>query len=168
MMEIVTQLIRNLGNYIFVPAVLMVFMLFLKRPLGEVIKSGIRIGIGFIGLTMVVNFMLEKMSPAIHGLAERTGSSLSAIDVGGAATAVMGFGSNLGAIVIPLCVSVNIIMLILRLTDCVNVDVFNLHQNASMGGNCSCIFRQLALWDFNCSFVPCLGFNWCRFRCKAK
>lgn len=133
MMEIVTQLIRNLGNYIFVPAVLMVFMLFLKRPLGEVIKSGIRIGIGFIGLTMVVNFMLEKMSPAIHGLAERTGSSLSAIDVGGAATAVMGFGSNLGAIVIPLCVSVNIIMLILRLTDCVNVDVFNLHQNASMG-----------------------------------
>lgn len=74
-----------------------------------------------------------KMQPAVTGLAEATGSSLSAIDVGGAATAVMGFGSSMGAIIIPLCVAVNIAMLVARLTDCVNVDVFNLHQNASMG-----------------------------------
>lgn len=73
------------------------------------------------------------MEPAITGLAEKTGSSLSAIDVGGAATAVMGFGSNMGAIIIPLCVGINILLLVLKLTDCVNVDVFNLHQNASMG-----------------------------------
>lgn len=73
------------------------------------------------------------MQPAVTGLAEATGSSLSAIDVGGAATAVMGFGSSMGAIIIPLCVAVNIAMLVARLTDCVNVDVFNLHQNASMG-----------------------------------
>jgi PTS system galactitol-specific IIC component len=45
----------------------------------------------------------------------------------------MGFGSSMGAIIIPLCVAVNIAMLVARLTDCVNVDVFNLHQNASMG-----------------------------------
>lgn len=62
-----------------------------------------------------------------------TGSTLKAIDVGGAATAVMGFGSDLGAIVIPLCVAVNIVLLLLKITDCVNVDVFNLHQNASIG-----------------------------------
>ena len=39
---------------------------------------------------MVIGFMLEKMEPAITGLAGKTGSSLDAIDVGGAATAVMG------------------------------------------------------------------------------
>ncbi|MEB3362681.1 PTS transporter subunit IIC [Lactobacillus sp. R2/2] len=73
------------------------------------------------------------MQPAITGLAKRTGSSLQAIDVGGAATAVMGFGSKVGAVIIPLCVGINIILLLLKLTDCINVDVFNLHQNASMG-----------------------------------
>ena len=39
----------------------------------------------------------------------------------------------MGAIIIPLCVGINILLLVLKLTDCVNVDVFNLHQNASMG-----------------------------------
>lgn len=108
-------------------------MKLLGRPLSECISSAIKVGIGFIALTMTIKLMLEKMQPAVTGLAEATGSSLSAIDVGGAATAVMGFGSSMGAIIIPLCVAVNIAMLVARLTDCVNVDVFNLHQNASMG-----------------------------------
>lgn len=132
-MEMITQFINDLGNFIFIPAIFLMLMALLGRPLSECISSAIKVGIGFIALTMTIRFMLEKMQPAVTGLAEATGSSLSAIDVGGAATAVMGFGSNMGAIIIPLCVAVNVIMLIGRLTDCVNVDVFNLHQNASMG-----------------------------------
>ena len=132
-MEIITQFINDLGNFIFIPIIFLVFMLMLKRTISEAIQSAMKVGIGFIALSMVIGFMLEKMEPAITGLAAKTGSSLSAIDVGGAATAVMGFGSSMGAIAIPLCVGINILMLVLKLTDCVNVDVFNLHQNASMG-----------------------------------
>ncbi|EJX8477641.1 PTS galactitol transporter subunit IIC [Salmonella enterica] len=132
-MELITQFINDLGNFIFIPVIFLVLMKLLGRPLSECISSAIKVGIGFIALTMTIKLMLEKMQPAVTGLAEATGSSLSAIDVGGAATAVMGFGSSMGAIIIPLCVAVNIAMLVARLTDCVNVDVFNLHQNASMG-----------------------------------
>ena len=132
-MEVVTNFINDLGNFIFIPLIFLIFMLILRRPLSEAIQSAMKVGIGFIALSLVINFMLDKMEPAITGLAEKTGSSLSAIDVGGAATAVMGFGSNMGAIIIPLCVGINILLLVLKLTDCVNVDVFNLHQNASMG-----------------------------------
>uniref|UniRef100_UPI00403F9FAD PTS galactitol transporter subunit IIC n=1 Tax=Candidatus Enterococcus willemsii TaxID=1857215 RepID=UPI00403F9FAD len=132
-MEFITQFINDLGNFIFIPLIFLVFMVALGRPISEAIQSAMKVGIGFIALSMVIGFMLEKMEPAITGLASKTGSSLSAIDVGGAATAVMGFGSNMGAIIIPLCVGINILLLILKITDCVNVDVFNLHQNASMG-----------------------------------
>ncbi|WP_368679806.1 PTS galactitol transporter subunit IIC (plasmid) [Staphylococcus pseudoxylosus] len=132
-MDIITNLITDLRNFIFIPLLFLIFMLLLKRPLSEAIQASMKVGIGFLALTMVIEFMLDRMSPAITGLSEKTGSSLSAIDVGGAATAVMGFGSNMGALIIPLCVGINIILLILKLTDCVNVDVFNLHQNASMG-----------------------------------
>lgn len=132
-MEIITQFINDLGNFIFIPIIFLVFMLMLKRTISEAIQSAMKVGIGFMALSMVIGFMLEKMEPAITGLAAKTGSSLSAIDVGGAATAVMEFGSSMGAIAIPLCVGINILMLVLKLTDCVNVDVFNLHQNASMG-----------------------------------
>lgn len=132
-MDIITNLITDLRNFIFIPLLFLIFMILLKRPLSEAIQASMKVGIGFLALTMVIEFMLDRMSPAITGLSEKTGSSLSAIDVGGAATAVMGFGSNMGALIIPLCVGINIILLILKLTDCVNVDVFNLHQNASMG-----------------------------------
>ena len=132
-MEMITQFINDLGNFIFIPFIFLILMLILRRPIGECISSAMKVGIGFIALTMTIRFMLEKMAPAVTGLAESTGSSLSAIDVGGAATAVMGFGSSMGAIIIPLCVATNILMLVLKITDCVNVDVFNLHQNASMG-----------------------------------
>lgn len=132
-MEFITQFINDLGNFIFIPLIFLVFMIALGRPLSEAIQSAMKVGIGFIALSMVIGFMLEKMEPAITGLAEKTGSSLVAIDVGGAATAVMGFGSSMGAIIIPLCIGINIVLLLLKITDCVNVDVFNLHQNASMG-----------------------------------
>ncbi|MEX2784890.1 PTS galactitol transporter subunit IIC [Streptococcus sp. H49] len=132
-MEVITNFVNDLGNFIFIPLIFLLFMLILRRPISEAIQSAMKVGIGFIALSLVINFMLDKMEPAITGLAEKTGSSLSAIDVGGAATAVMGFGSNMGAIIIPLCVGINIGLLVLRLTDCANVDVFNLHQNASMG-----------------------------------
>lgn len=132
-MEIITQFINDLGNFIFIPLIFLIFMAALGRPVSEAIQSAMKVGIGFIALSMVIGFMLEKMEPAITGLAEKTGSSLSAIDVGGAATAVMGFGSSMGAIIIPLCVGINILLLLSKVTDCLNVDVFNLHQNASMG-----------------------------------
>ncbi len=132
-MAIITQFINDIGNFIFIPVIFLLLMKLLGRSWAESTQSAMKVGIGFIALSMVVTFMLEKMQPAIKGLSAKTGSSLSAIDVGGAATAVMGFGSSMGAIIIPLCVATNIIMLVLRLTDCVNVDVFNLHQNASMG-----------------------------------
>lgn len=132
-MAMITQFINDIGNFIFIPVIFLFLMKALGRSWSEATQAAMKVGIGFIALSMVVSFMLDKMQPTITGLSQKTGSSLSAVDVGGAATAVMGFGSPVGAVVIPLCVGVNIVMLILRLTDCVNVDVFNLHQNASMG-----------------------------------
>lgn len=132
-MEVITTFINDLGNYVFIPIIFLIMMKCLKRPWGEAIQCAMKVGIGFIALSMTIQLMLDKVSPAITGMTEKFGGTLDAIDVGGAATAVMGFGSPIGAIIIPLCVGVNILMLILKLTDCVNVDVFNLHQNASMG-----------------------------------
>ena len=132
-MELITKVINDLGNFIFIPLIFFILMLLLKQPVKRAFTSSMKVGIGFISLNLVVGFMLEKMEPAIKSLAEKTGSSLSAVDVGGAATAVMGFGSSIGAIIIPLAICINVILLMLKLVDCVNVDVFNLHQNASMG-----------------------------------
>ena len=75
-MEVVTNFINDLGNFIFIPLIFLIFMLILRRPLSEAIQSAMKVGIGFIALSLVINFMLDKMEPVITGLAEKTGSSL--------------------------------------------------------------------------------------------
>lgn len=72
-MELITQFINDLGNFIFIPVIFLVLMKILGRPLSECISSAIKVGIGFIALTMTIKLMLEKMQPAVTGLAEATG-----------------------------------------------------------------------------------------------
>ena len=132
-MESILNFVNDLGNFVFIPLIFLIIMLILRESLANSIRSAMKVGIGFLALGMVVDFMLSKLQPVIEQLAEKTGSTLSTIDVGGASTAVMGLASNLGALVIVLCFGVNILMLLTGFTDCVNVDVYNLHQNASMG-----------------------------------
>ena len=70
-MAFITQFINDLGNFIFIPIIFLIIMKLLKRPLSECISSAMKVGIGFIALTMTINLMLEKLSPAINGLAAR-------------------------------------------------------------------------------------------------
>ena len=60
-MEFLTTFINDLGNFIFIPLVFLVIMLLLKRPFSECITSAMKVGIGFIALTMVIQLMLDKM-----------------------------------------------------------------------------------------------------------
>ena len=49
-MEFITQFINDLGNFIFIPLIFLVFMVALGRPLAEAIQSAMKVGIGFIAL----------------------------------------------------------------------------------------------------------------------
>ncbi|UYY12254.1 hypothetical protein OLL98_01200 [Enterococcus faecalis] len=65
-MEFITQFINDLGNFIFIPLIFLVFMVALGRPLAEAIQSAMKVGIGFIALSMVIGFMLEKDGTRYH------------------------------------------------------------------------------------------------------
>ena len=67
-MELITQFINDLGNFIFIPVIFLVLMKILGRPLSECISSAIKVGIGFIALTMTIKLMLEKMQKGEDGL----------------------------------------------------------------------------------------------------
>lgn len=67
-MELITQFINDLGNFIFIPFIFLILMKLLGRPLSECISSAIKVGIGFIALTMTIKLMLEKCSQRSQGL----------------------------------------------------------------------------------------------------
>ena len=78
-MELVTQFINDLGNFIFIPLIFLTIMKILRRPWKEAIQCAMKVGIGFIALTMTINLMLEKVAPAITGTVSYTHLTLPTI-----------------------------------------------------------------------------------------
>lgn len=100
---------------------------------GKSLRAGLTVGIGFIGLNLVTGMMGNNLAPAVTQMAERFGLSLSIIDVGWPAAAQIAFASTVGTIIIPVCLIVNIVMLITNTTQTVDVDIWDYWHFAFTG-----------------------------------
>ncbi len=49
---------------------------------GKAIRSGLFIGVGFVGMSLIVGMMNDSMGPAAQDMAEKLGVSLSIVEVG--------------------------------------------------------------------------------------
>ena len=125
--------ILEAGASVMLPIVIIILALLLGEKPGKAIRSGIMIGIGFVGIGLVVDLMLENLGPAAQAMAERFGVELTVIDVGWPGASPMTWASQIGSIAIPVAVLVNILMLLFGLTKVVNVDIWNVWHMAFTG-----------------------------------
>ncbi|NLV77144.1 MAG: PTS galactitol transporter subunit IIC [Tissierellia bacterium] len=125
--------ILEAGASVMLPIVIIILALLLGEKPGKAIRSGIMIGIGFVGIGLVVDLMLENLGPAAQAMAERFGVELTVIDVGWPGASPMTWASQIGSIAIPVAVLVNILMLLCGLTKVVNVDIWNVWHMAFTG-----------------------------------
>lgn len=117
--------IVDLGSYIFVPILMMILGLIFGLKFLEAIKSGVTVGIGLIGVSIVGGLVADSLSPVIDAFVKRFNLNLSAIDIGGGPAAATGFGFSLSAIIILVIVTVNILLVAGKFTNTVNVDIYN-------------------------------------------
>ncbi|WP_392566187.1 PTS galactitol transporter subunit IIC [Utexia brackfieldae] len=122
----IMQYILDLGPAVMLPLVIILFSLALRMKIGEAFKAGIHIGIGFVGIGLVVGLMLDSIGPAAQAMAERFDINLHVIDVGWPGAAPMTWASQIALVAIPVAIAVNIVMLVLKLTRVVNVDIWNI------------------------------------------
>lgn len=122
----IMQYILDLGPSVMLPIVIILFSLILRMKGGDAFKAGIHIGIGFIGIGLVVGLMLDSIGPAAHAMAERFEIDLNVIDVGWPGASPMTWASQIALVAIPIAIAVNIVMLLLKLTRVVNVDIWNI------------------------------------------
>lgn len=66
------------------------------------------------------------MGPAAQSMADRFGLTLTVIDVGWPGSAPMAWATTMGLLAIPIAIVVNILMLIARMTNVINVDIWNI------------------------------------------
>ena len=133
-LEAFGAIFTDLGASIVLPILITIFGLALGEKLPRAFRAGVTIGVGFIGIGLIIGLLFGQVGPAAQGLAQRFDVDLSIIDVGWPASAAIAFGSAVGAIIIPLCLAINVAMLAIGLTKTFNIDLWNYWHFAFIGG----------------------------------
>ncbi|MGX7245571.1 PTS galactitol transporter subunit IIC [Enterococcus quebecensis] len=129
----VIQYIVDLGASVMLPIVIMVLGLLLGQGIGKSLRSGITIGIGFVGIGLVISLLTDNLGAAAEAMAKNFNLGLNVVDLGWPGTSPMAWGSDLGLIAIPIAIGVNIVMLVFKMTKVVNVDIWNIWHMAFTG-----------------------------------
>jgi Phosphotransferase system, galactitol-specific IIC component len=124
-MEAVLNYILGLGAAIFLPVIMIILGLCMGMKPKKAIIAGITLGIAFTGMNVVLGFMFDAISPAAKALVERTGLELTAIDVGWSPIAAIAWAWPYALLLFPIQIAINLIMLALKWTNCLNVDLWN-------------------------------------------
>ena len=122
----VIKYILDLGPTVMLPIVIIIFSMGFGMKFGDAFKSGLHIGIGFVGIGLVIGLMLDSIGPAAQHMTEAFGIELSVVDLGWPGSAPITWASEIALIAIPIAIGVNILMLVTKMTRVVNVDIWNI------------------------------------------
>ena len=101
--------------------------------LRQALKSGLKVGVGFVGLGVVTALLTTSLGPALKGMTALYGLDLPYFDLGWPAAAAVAYSTAVGAFIIPVCLGVNILMLFSGMTRTVNIDLWNYWHFAFTG-----------------------------------
>lgn len=118
--------IINMGASVMLPIVIAVLSMCVGVKLGKAIRSGLMIGVGFVGLGLIVDMMNAQLGPAAQAMSQNFGLTLSVVDIGWPGASPMTWASSIATVAIPVAIAVNLVMLALKLTKTVNIDIWNI------------------------------------------
>lgn len=127
------QYVIDMGASVMLPIVIAIISICIGIKVGKAIQSGLMIGVGFVGLSLLINMMSDQLGPAAGAMSERFGLTLNVVDIGWPGASPITWASNISTIAIPVAILVNVIMLLLKLTRTVNIDVWNIWHMAFTG-----------------------------------
>lgn len=120
------QYIIDMGASVMLPIVIALISICIGVKIGKSIRSGLMIGVGFVGLELIVDMMNAQLGPAAAAMSERFGLSLSIVDIGWPGASPMTWSSNIATVAIPVAIGVNVLMIALKMTKTVNIDIWNI------------------------------------------
>lgn len=123
----------GLGASVMMPLIITLLGLVMGAKFGKALRAGLTVGVGFIGLNLVIGMLGGNLGPAVQQMVTNYGLSLTVIDVGWPAAAAIAFASQVGALIIPIALAVNVIMILTKTTQTVNIDVWNFWHYAFTG-----------------------------------
>lgn len=151
-MEEFFKYIIGLGAAVMMPVIFTVLGVSIGIRFGEALKAGLKVGVGFIGLSIVTALLTSALGPALNTIVDLYGLQLKVFDMGWPAAASVAYNTAVGALIIPVCLAVNILMLLTRTTRTVNIDLWNYWHFAFIGAVVYFASGSL-LWGFFAAIV---------------
>lgn len=127
-MEFITQFVETLlsfKSYVMLPILMLILSFIIGIKARKAFTASITLGIGFIGIFIVFDHFVGKIGPVLKLIIQRTGISQDVLDVGWPPLAGITWSFKLAPILILLILLVNIIMLVFKLTNTINIDIWN-------------------------------------------
>ncbi len=132
-MEQIFSYIIGLGAAVMMPVIFTVLGVCIGIRLGDALRSGLKVGVGFIGLSIVTALLTSALGPALNTVVDIYDLQLKVFDMGWPAAAAVAYNTAVGAFIIPVCLGVNLLMLLTKTTRTVNIDLWNYWHFAFIG-----------------------------------
>jgi len=127
---IVSDFLTGLGVSVLLPIVIFILAVSFKQKVGKALIAALTFGVAFIGLNLIIGLLIEAVAPATANMVEATGVQRDIFDVGWPVAGAVAYSTLAGALVIPVSLGVNFIMLATKLTKTINVDIWNFWHHA--------------------------------------
>lgn len=134
------------------PIIFTVLGLCIGLGFGKSLMSGLKVGVGFVGLSIVTALLTSALGPALNKVVEIYELQLKVFDMGWPAAAAVAYNTAVGAFIIPVCLGVNILLLLLKGTRTVNIDLWNYWHFAFIGAVVYFASESIA-WGFFAAII---------------
>lgn len=148
----VISYIMSLGASVMMPIIFFIFGLLLGMGPGKSLKSGLSVGVGFVGLSVVTQLLADNLGPAVNSMVKIYNLHLHTLDIGWPAASTVAFGTEVGAVIIPLGLGINILMLLTKTTETLNIDLWNYWHFAFIGSLVA-IATKSVLWGMFAAII---------------
>lgn len=126
LLDSATNIFTNMGAAALLPLAVIILSICAGVKIGKSVRSGLLIGAGFTGISLIVDMMNSHLGTAAQTMSARFGISLRVVDLGWQGASPMAWASGLAAVAIPIAIIVNVLMLACKLTRTVNIDIWNI------------------------------------------
>jgi PTS system galactitol-specific IIC component len=152
-MEQVFSYIISLGASVMMPILFTIIGLCIGMKFGKALKSGLFVGVGFIGLNVVTKLLTDNFTAPLEGISDLYHLALSVFDMGWPAAAAVAYNTAVGALIIPILLGVNFLLLITKCTRTVNIDLWNYWHFAFIGAVAYFVMNQSLAWGYFAAIV---------------
>ena len=132
-MEQVFSYIIGLGAAVMMPILFFILGVCIGIKPGKALKSGLLVGVGFVGLSVITALLTSSLGGPLKQVTEIYGLQLGIFDMGWPAAASVAYNTTVGAFIIPVCLGINILLLLVKATNTINIDLWNYWHYAFIG-----------------------------------